>query len=71
MRELKDEIALQELRAEQHFIHLESLSPGSADAVAARANLDTVIHRIGLLKVELNRLSQHLSDASRASSFQH
>jgi hypothetical protein len=44
MRELEDEIALLELRSEQLIIHLQQLPPGSADAVAACADLETLLH---------------------------
>jgi len=64
MRELEDEIALLELRSEQLVIHVQQLPPGSADAVAARADLDTLIHRLEFAKGERNRVLEELGRAA-------
>ena len=60
MRELEDEIALLELRSEQLVIHVQQLPPGSADAVAARADLDTLIHRLEFAKGKRDRALEKL-----------
>ena len=64
MRELEDEIALLQLRAEQLLIHIQHLGSGSADAILARANLDTMMQRLVAAKAERDRL---LHDLSRAA----
>jgi hypothetical protein len=64
MRELEDEIALLQLRAEQLLIHIQHLGCGSADATLARANLDTMMQRLVAAKAERDRL---LHDLSRAA----
>jgi hypothetical protein len=64
MRELEDEIALLELRSEQLVIHVKELPPGSADAVAARGDLETLIHRLEVIKGERNRVLEELGRAA-------
>jgi hypothetical protein len=64
MRELEDEIALLQLRAEQLLIDIQHLGCGSADAILARANLDTMMQRLVAAKAERDRL---LHDLSRAA----
>ena len=55
MRELEDEIALLELRSEQLLIHLQEVPRGSPDAIDARADLDSMLHRLVILKAERDR----------------
>ena len=62
MRELEDEIALLQLRAEQLLIHIQHLGCGSADAILARANLDDA--KACRREAERDRL---LHDLSRAA----
>jgi hypothetical protein len=64
MRELEDEIALLELRSEQLIIHLQQLPPGSADAVAARADLETLLHGLEFVKGERDRVLKELGRAA-------
>jgi len=64
MRELEDEIARLDLQSEQLSIHIQQLSPESAEAVAARANLDTIIHRLEFVKNARNRLLTELWQAA-------
>ena len=64
MRELEDEIALLELRSEQLVIHLRQLPPGSADAVAARTELETLIHRLEFAIGERDRVLEELGRAA-------
>ena len=56
MRELEDEIALLELRAEQLLIHIQRLARGSAEAVVARANLDGIMRRLVAAKGERDHM---------------
>ena len=55
MRELEDEIALLELRSEQLLIHLQEVPRGSPDAIDARADLDSMLQRLVILKAERDR----------------
>ena len=64
MRELKDEIALLELRSEQLLIHLQEVPRGSPDAIGARASLDTMMRRLVILKAERDR---SLNERGRAA----
>jgi hypothetical protein len=64
MRELEDEIARLELQSEQLSIHIQELSPSSAEAVAARANLDTMVHRLRFVKNARDRLLKELWQAA-------
>ena len=64
MRELEEEIALLQLRSEQLLIHIQGLAPGSADAVAARADLGTMMERLVAAKAEHDR---RLSELERAA----
>jgi len=64
MRELEDEIALLQLRAEQLLIHIQHLGCGSAEAMLARANLDTMMQRLVAAKAERDRLLRDLSRAA-------
>jgi hypothetical protein len=64
MSELEDELALIEFRAEQLLIHLRQLPPGSAEAVAARACLDTLRHRLEFVTAERDRLVKELWQAA-------
>jgi hypothetical protein len=64
MRELAQEIALLELRAEQFLIHIQRLSRGSPEAVVARASLDGIMHRLVAAKGEHDRLLMKRSGAA-------
>jgi uncharacterized protein involved in exopolysaccharide biosynthesis len=64
MRELEDEIARLELQAEQLSIHIQELSPSSAEAAAARANLETMVHRLKFVKNARDRLIKELWQAA-------
>jgi hypothetical protein len=64
MRELKNEIALLQLRAEQLLMHIQHLRCGSPEAIVARANLDTMMQRLVAAKAERDRLRHELSRAA-------
>jgi hypothetical protein len=64
MRELENEIAILELRAEQLLIHIQHLGCGSPEAILARGNLDTMMQKLVAAKAERDRL---LHDLSRAA----
>ncbi len=64
MRELKDEIALLELRSEQLVIHVQQLPRGSAEAVAARGDLETLIHRLEFVRGERDRVLKEVGRAA-------
>ena len=64
MRELEDEIALLQLRAEQLLIHIQHLGCGSAEAILAQANLETMMQRLVAAKAERDRLLRDLSRAA-------
>ena len=64
MRELEDEIARLELQSEQLSIHIRQLPPSSAEAVAARASLDTMAHRLKFVKNTRDRLLKELWQAA-------
>jgi hypothetical protein len=64
MRELEDEIALLELRSEQVLIHIQHLPPGSSEANVARAELDAMMQRLGLVQGERDRLLRKQASAA-------
>jgi hypothetical protein len=68
MRELEDEIALLELRAEQLLIHLQRLARGSAEAVVARANLDGIMQRLVVAKGERDHMLAEVDVLPRTSA---
>jgi hypothetical protein len=68
MRELEDEIALLELRAEQLLIHIQRLARGSAEAVVARANLDGIMQRLVAAKGERDHMLAEVDVLARTSA---
>jgi hypothetical protein len=64
MRELENEIALLELRAEQLLIHIQHLKCGSPEAIVVRANLDTMMQRLVAAKAERDRMRHELRPAA-------
>jgi hypothetical protein len=64
MRELENEIALLEMRSKHILIQLQRLPRDSRKAVVARANLDTHVQRLVIVKAERDRL---LKERARAS----
>jgi len=63
MRELENEIALLEMRSKQILIQLQRLPRGSRNAVVARANLDTHVQRLVVVKGERDRLLKEVARA--------
>jgi len=68
MRELEDEIALLELRAEQLLIHIQRLARGSAEAVVARATLDGIMQRLVAAKGERDHMLAEVDVLAMASA---
>ena len=67
MRELEDEIAHLNLRAEQLLIHLEQLPSGSLEAVKTRRIVEIMGQAVDFLKNERARVLNELQSAPRRS----
>jgi hypothetical protein len=64
MRELKDQIALLELRSEQLLIHIQQLPTNSVDQRAARQDLDKLLNRLAAVKQKRDRLVRELEEGA-------
>jgi hypothetical protein len=65
MIELKNRIALLEMRAEQLGIHLQSLDRHSRDAEEGRSQIYAIVQELTELKADRERLNPELQTADR------
>ena len=71
MRELEDEIARLNLRAEQLLIHLQRFAVGSPEAIETRRNLELIVETMVFLKGEHARVLSALNSAPKQDKGKH